>query len=193
VIHIDYSSINAIMQSSTPRSHKISIKENIRFALITVSTSRFEKYGRARSPQEAEDLSGDRMYTKVKDNGHEVISYSLVPDDTVFIRDLISRMIDEDVDVIVTSGGTGLSPDDVTIEAISPLFHKEIHGFGEYFRYLSIGQIGSSVVLTRACAGIVGNKVIFCLPGSPNAVDLAFSEVILPEAGHILKHVGKAA
>lgn len=179
------------MQSSTPRFHKTGIKENIRFALVTISTSRFDKYGPARSPQEAEDLSGSRMYTQVRENGHEVVSYTLVPDDAAFIRDLISRMIDENVDVIVTSGGTGLSPDDVTIEAISPLFHKEIHGFGEYFRYLSIGQIGSSVVLTRACAGIVKNKVIFCLPGSPNAVDLAFSEVILPEAGHILKHAGK--
>ena len=181
------------MQSSTPLSHKQHIKGNIRFALITVSTSRFNKYGSAISPQEAEDLSGDRMHTLVKETGHEVVSYSLVPDDHVCIRDLISRMIDEDVDVIVTSGGTGLSPDDVTIEAISPLFHKEIQGFGEYFRYLSIGQIGSSVVLTRACAGIADNKVIFCIPGSPNAVDLAFSEVILPEAGHILKHLGKVA
>ena len=181
------------MQSSTPLSHKQHIKGNIRFALITVSTSRFNKYGSAISPQEAEDLSGDRMHTLVKENGHEVVSYSLVPDDPVCIRDLISRMIGEDVDVIVTSGGTGLSPDDVTIEAISPLFHKEIQGFGEYFRYLSIGQIGSSVVLTRACAGIADNKVIFCIPGSPNAVELAFSEVILPEAGHILKHLGKVA
>ncbi|WP_292352891.1 molybdenum cofactor biosynthesis protein B [Methanomethylovorans sp. PtaU1.Bin093] len=181
------------MQSSTPLSHKQHIKGNLRFALITVSTSRFNKYGSAISPQESEDLSGDRMYNMVQENGHEVVSYSLVPDDPACIRDLISRLIDEDVDVIVTSGGTGLSPDDVTIEAISPLFHKEIQGFGEYFRYLSIGQIGSSVVLTRACAGIADNKVIFCIPGSPNAVDLAFSEVILPEAGHILKHLGKVA
>ncbi len=174
-------------------SHKQRIKRNIRFALITVSTSRFKKYGSAKSPQEAEDLSGDRMYTLIKESGHEIISYSLVPDDPASIRDLISSMLGEDVDVIVTCGGTGLSPDDVTIEAISPLFHKKMQGFGEYFRYLSIGQIGSSVVLTRACAGIVDDKVIFCIPGSPKAVDLAFSEVILPEAGHILKHLGKVA
>lgn len=179
------------MQSSIPLSHKQDLKGNIRFALITVSTSRFNKYGHVKSPNEAEDLSGEMMVSLVRDNGHEVVSYSLVPDDAAFIRDIVSRMIDEDVNVIVTSGGTGLSPDDVTIEAISPMFHKEIQGFGEYFRYLSIGQIGSSVVLTRACAGIVNNKVIFCLPGSPNAVNLAFSEVILPEAGHILKHLGR--
>ena len=131
------------------------------------------------------------MCNLVKESGHKVVSYSLVPDDNVAIKDLISRMVNEDVNVIVTSGGTGLSPDDVTIEAVSPLFHKEIQGFGEYFRYLSIGQIGSSVVLTRACAGTVNNKVIFCLPGSPNAVKLAFSEIILPEAGHILKLVDR--
>jgi molybdopterin adenylyltransferase len=179
------------MQSSTPLTHKQGIKGNIRFALITISTSRFEKYGPVRAPYEAEDLSGDLMYNMVKENGHTVVSYSLAPDNSAFIRDLISHTIDEDVNVIVTSGGTGLSPDDVTIEAVSPLFHKEIQGFGEYFRYLSIEQIGSSVVLTRACAGIVKNKVIFCLPGSPNAVKLAFTEVILPEAGHILKHLGR--
>ncbi len=181
------------MQSSTSLSHKQEIKGNIRFALITVSTSRFNKYGSARSPQEAEDISGNHMCSLVEESGHKVVSYSLVPDNEIVIKDLISRMVDEDVNVIVTSGGTGLSPDDVTIEAIAPIFHKEIQGFGEYFRYLSIGQIGSSVVLTRACAGIVNNKVIFCLPGSPNAVKLAFSEIILPEAGHILKHVGRAA
>ena len=179
------------MQSSTPLSHKQNIKGNIRFALISVSTSRFNKYGPVRSRQEGEDLSGDLMCNLVKESGHEVMSYSLVPDDEAVIKDLISRMVHEDVNVIVTSGGTGLSPDDVTIEAVSPLFHKEIQGFGEYFRYLSIGQIGSSVILTRACAGTMNNKVIFCLPGSPNAVKLAFSEIILQEAGHILKHLGR--
>ncbi|MBC7084772.1 MAG: molybdenum cofactor biosynthesis protein MoaB [Methanomethylovorans sp.] len=177
------------MESSTPQSHKQHTKKNIRFALITISTSRFNKYGSKKNPQEADDLSGKMMFALVQEYGHSVVSYSLISDDSVIIRDLICRLIDEDVDVIVTSGGTGLSPDDVTIEAISPLFQKEIEGFGEYFRYLSMEEIGSSVILTRACAGVVKNKVIFCLPGSPNAVKLAFSKVILPEAGHILKHL----
>lgn len=181
------------MESSIPHSHKQGIKENIRFALVTVSTSRFNKYGSVASPTEAEDVSGDLMVRLVKENHHEAVSYSLVPDDAPLLLNTISRAIDADVNVIVISGGTGLSPDDITIEAVSPMFQKEIQGFGEYFRYLSIEQIGSSVILTRACAGVVGNKVIFCLPGSPNAVKLAFSEVILPEAGHILKHLGRPA
>jgi molybdopterin adenylyltransferase len=177
------------MEASIPLSHKQGIKNKVKFALITVSTSRFEKYGDVSKPDEAEDLSGDEMIKLLKDNGYEVLLYVLVSDDERSIKNIISHVIEEDVDIIVTSGGTGLSPDDITIETISPFFDKKIDGFGEYFRYLSISQIGSSMILTRACAGIVQNKVIFCLPGSPNAVKLALSEIIIPEAGHIIKHI----
>jgi molybdenum cofactor biosynthesis protein B len=91
-------------------------------------------------------------------------------------------------DAIITTGGTGISPTDVTIEAIQPLLDKEIPGFGQLFRTISYEKIGSPAVLTRALAGTVRGKVIFCLPGSPQSVSLALETLILPEAAHILKH-----
>jgi molybdenum cofactor biosynthesis protein B len=104
------------------------------------------------------------------------------------IKGAIHRALESDADVIITSGGTGLASKDVTIESVTPLFDKEIPGFGELFRFKSIGQIGSSVILSRAAAGLLKGKVIFCVPGSPNAVELALSEIILPETGHLVKH-----
>ncbi|MCZ2856621.1 MAG: molybdopterin-binding protein, partial [Candidatus Bathyarchaeota archaeon] len=84
--------------------------------------------------------------------------------------------------------GTGISPSDVTIETITPLFEKELHGFGEVFRWLSYQAIGSAAVMTRATAGIMQGKAVFCIPGSPQAVRLCLEKLILPEAGHILLH-----
>ncbi|MCW4020201.1 MAG: molybdopterin-binding protein, partial [Candidatus Bathyarchaeota archaeon] len=91
-------------------------------------------------------------------------------------------------DAVITSGGTGISPTDVTIEAVQPLLEKELHGFGELFRTISYKKIGSAAVLTRAIAGVAKGKIVFCLPGSPQSVSLALEELILTEAGHIMKH-----
>jgi len=93
-----------------------------------------------------------------------------------------------DVDAIVTCGGTGIGPTDVTIETVQPLLEKEILGFGEIFRTLGYEQIGSAVILTRALAGVSRGKVVFCIPGSPQAVSLCLKKLILPEVGHIVKH-----
>jgi molybdenum cofactor biosynthesis protein B len=91
-------------------------------------------------------------------------------------------------EMIVTSGGTGISPRDVTIEAVQPLLEKEIPGFGELFRTISYNTIGSAALLTRAIAGVTKGKVVFCLPGSPQSISLALEELVLLEACHILKH-----
>ncbi len=115
--------------------------------------------------------------------------YSLVSDDKCSLTSTVNEAADSDVDIIITTGGTGLSKADVTIESITPLFEKKIPGFGELFRYKCIEQIGSSVILTRADAGTFKGKAIFCLPGSPSAVELALGEIIIPETGHIIKHV----
>ncbi|WP_292343366.1 molybdenum cofactor biosynthesis protein B, partial [Methanohalophilus sp. DAL1] len=77
---------------------------------------------------------------------------------------------------------------DVTIEALCPLFEKELEGFGELFRLKSLDQIGSATILSRATAGIIQGCAVFCLPGSPKAVELAVEEIVIPEAGHIVKH-----
>lgn len=97
-------------------------------------------------------------------------------------------MSNESVDAVVASGGTGITQSDITIEAIRPLFEKELPGFGELLRKISYEKIGSPAVMTRATAGIVKGKAIFCIPGSPQAVETALKHLILPEVGHIVKH-----
>jgi molybdenum cofactor biosynthesis protein B len=92
---------------------------------------------------------------------------------------------------IVINGGTGLTPDDCTIEAITPLLEKKIDGFGEFFRMKSLQEIGTSAMLSRAIAGISHGRVIFCIPGSTPAVTLATKELIVPEIVHILSHANR--
>ena len=104
------------------------------------------------------------------------------------VKDLL---IDNQLDAIIFSGGTGLTPKDITYETIEPQLEKKINGFGELFRYLSFKEIGSSAMLSRAIAGKIGDKAIFLLPGSPKAVRLALNELIIPELGHISYLINK--
>ena len=177
------------MKEHTPEIHKKDTKKSFSFALITISTSRYEKYGDSSLPEEADDLSGKSMMDLLEASGHKVLFYRLVPDEKNSIVNAVLAALASAADIIITSGGTGLAPKDLTIESIIPLFEKEIPGFGELFRYKSLEEIGTSVILTRASAGVVKGKAIFCLPGSPNAVKLALSKIIIPEAGHIVRHV----
>ena len=112
----------------------------------------------------------------------------MVSDETNIIRQCVNDLINQ-VDIIVTTGGTGLAPRDVTIEAVERLIEKEIPGFGELFRLISYEQVGSAAMLTRALGGIVENTILFCLPGSPRAVKLAMEALIVPELHHIKVHV----
>lgn len=177
------------MKEATPEIHKKDAKKSFSFALITISTTRYEKYGDSALPEEAEDLSGKDMKDLLEAAGHKVPFYRLVSDKKSSIVDAVLTALDSSADIIITSGGTGLAPKDLTIESIIPLFEKEIPGFGELFRYKSLEEIGTSVILTRAAAGVIKGKAVFCLPGSPNAVKLALSKIIIPEAGHIVRHV----
>jgi molybdenum cofactor biosynthesis protein B len=116
-----------------------------------------------------------------------------VLDDVDAIRHRVWDLLHgEDIDIIVLNGGTGLSPSDVTPEAIQPLFDRSLDGFGELFRHLSFEEIGGAAMLSRACAGIVGRRALFALPGSPKAVDLAMRRLVLPEVGHLLGQVRRA-
>lgn len=172
----------------TPLLHKENVQHSFKCAILAISTSRYEKYHKVDRPERAEDASGKIIWGMVQVQGSNVINYELVPDDIEIIRDAFKKLLNSEAEVIISSGGTGLSPSDVTIEAVMPYIEKEIPGFGELFRRKSYDQIGNAVMLTRALAGTAGQKVVFCLPGSPNAVRLAL-ELILPEIGHILKHV----
>lgn len=147
------------------------------FAVVTASDSR--------TP--AEDRSGPAIAQLAATAGHGVVARRLVADDTDALRAAVAgALATPGVDVVVVTGGTGLAPRDVTIEAVEPLFDKRVDGFGELFRRLSYDEIGAAAMLSRASAGIAAGKAIFLLPGSPAAVRLAMEKLILPELAHLL-------
>jgi len=94
-----------------------------------------------------------------------------------------------ELDAVVFCGGTGIAPKDVTIETVTPFFEKTLPGFGEIFRRLSYDNMGSAAVMSRAAAGVAKGKVLFCIPGSPDAVRVSVETLILPETSHIVRHV----
>ncbi|KRG08109.1 MogA/MoaB family molybdenum cofactor biosynthesis protein [Staphylococcus sp. NAM3COL9] len=118
--------------------------------------------------------------------------YKIVKDEQEAIQTQVEQWLSEDIDVIVTTGGTGIAQRDVTIEAVSSFFTKEIEGFGELFRYLSYAEdVGTRALLSRAVAGTVGDKLIFSIPGSTGAVKLALDKLIKPELNHLVKEITK--
>lgn len=171
--------------SETAAEHKAEAQRQLNFAVIICSTSRYEtsKTGRTN------DVSGDLIVKMLRENGHRVTMRRIIPDDKEQIQRVLMRALkSRKIDAIIFSGGTGVSPNDVTIEAVKPILDKEIPGFGEIFRFLSYKKIGSAAILTRALAGTCKGKAIFCLPGSPDSVSLALEKLIIPEVGHIIKH-----
>ena len=159
-------------------------------AVITVSTSRYEKFGDSDAPDKCEDESGSIIMDLLKNAGQKV-RYMLLPDDMLRIRTDLMYLLEEGADAAIVCGGTGLTHGDVTIEAVTPLLQKIIPGFGELFRLKSYEEIGTASVLSRAVAGAVKDKAVFCIPGSPNAARLALSQIIVPELGHIVAHIRK--
>src|SRR3989338_3256426 len=160
--------------------HKAKAPKSVSCAVITVSDSR--------TPEN--DDSGKSIIKLLEKNNHEIINYSIIKDNKKSINEKINQLIhNKKINAIITNGGTGIAKKDVTIEAIKPLFEKELAGFSSLFAKLSYDTIGSAAVLSRAAAGIVNKKIIFCLPGSPEAVELAMNKLILPEIGHIVKHL----
>jgi len=140
------------------RKHEAEI--NPKVGIITVSTSRWEKFGGVNDVNKMEEVKDESGKT-IKDLlDFEVIGYKLVPDDKQRIVSAFRELI-EKVDVIITTGGTGISPKDVTIEALEPLVDKKLNGFGEIFRMLSYKEVGSAAILSRAFAGVVNGKVCF--------------------------------
>jgi len=149
-------------------------------AIITVSSSRNKE----------NDSSGATISTLLSTAGIPVNHYAIVPDRIEAIRNEIFTAM-KTTNCIIINGGTGLTHDDCTIEAISPLLEKKIDGFGEFFRIKSLQEIGTSAMLSRAIAGIMYGKAIFCIPGSTPAVTLATKALILPEIAHILSHANR--
>ena len=139
------------------------------------------------SRTEADDESGAMIASMATQAGHQLVDHSISPDESEAIRELLVAAIDEHgADVVVLNGGTGFSTRDVSVDAVTPLFDRSIEGFGEIFRALSYAQVGAAAMLSRASAGVVGKSVVFVVPGSPKAVELAMTALILPEVTHLI-------
>lgn len=149
-------------------------------AVITVSTSRTVD----------EDVSGAVIKELSETADIPVTYYRVVPDDITAIRRALQEALPMATCVII-NGGTGITHDDCTIEAVAPLFEKTLDGFGEIFRMLSYEDVGTRVLLSRAAAGIIDQRAVFCIPGSTAAVRLAMVKLILPEMRHIVTHASK--
>lgn len=157
---------------------RLSRETPVRCAVVTVSDTRTE----------ANDRSGAYLRERLAESGHEVVAYRIVPDEPAEI----ARALDElaaRCEVILMSGGTGVSRRDTTIEVVTGRLDKVLPGFGELFRMLSYEEIGAGAMLSRAVGGLAGDAFIFAMPGSTNAVRLATERLILPEIRHLVWEV----
>ena len=138
------------------------------------------------------DKSGRRIRELLEADGHAVAHYQILPDEpqrlAAELRSLLAR---DDVDAVLTNGGTGVGRRDRTIEVVEKSIGQTLPGFGELFRMLSWQQIGSGAMLSRAAGGITGGKLLFAMPGSTAAVELAMTKLILPEIRHLLMELRK--
>lgn len=153
----------------------------VSIAIITVSTTRTRE----------NDTSGLTISEIVRGAGFSVGHYAIVPDKVDAIRAELMRAV-RHANCIIINGGTGLTHDDCTIEAVAPLLEKTIDGFGELFRMLSYKEIGTAALLSRAIAGTFRKAIVFCIPGSTPAVTLAATKLIVPEVVHILSHTTRS-
>ncbi len=164
------------------QEHKHKAPKSVSCAVLTISDTRTEQ----------DDESGRFVRQKLSETGHQVILHCILKNEADSIKHKIHELLkEEEVQVIIIIGGTGVSRRDVTIETIHPILEKELDGFGELFRFLTYGEIGTGSIMSRAIAGIAERKVILCLPGSPEAAKLAMDNIILPELGHLVMEATK--
>lgn len=139
------------------------------------------------------DTGGQLVRARLVAAGHRVLGARIVPDDVQALHQALDEAAALGARTVIVTGGTGLSPRDVTVEALAPRFERLIPGFGELFRLLSFEQVGSAAMLSRAVAGIIRGAVVFALPGSPRAVELAMDRLVLPELGHLVRELDRPA
>jgi molybdenum cofactor biosynthesis protein B len=165
------------------RRHRAEAPKRLGIGIIVVSDSR------AAAAKRGHDLdeSGKIIEREVTKRGHGA-QRSIVPDNAGEIRNAFKKFLkDGTIDSIIITGGTGIAKKDVTIETVEPMFEKDLPGFGEALRRLGYEMVGTPALLTRTCAGVIGGKPVFCLPGAPNAVKVAM-RLILPDLTHVVKH-----
>lgn len=160
--------------SHKPSHHGHDVR-SVRCGVITVSDTR--------TP--ADDISGQRIQVLLRESGHSIESHQILKDEAELIRQAIIDL-PKMAEAVILNGGTGLARRDTTFEAVQGLLDKEISGFGELFRMLSYDEIGAAAMLSRAIAGVAGDRVLFSVPGSTKAVELAMTKLILPELGHMV-------
>lgn len=173
------------MKSKTMEAHQKSSPSDIKCGIITLSDTLSQQGNQGIE----DDLSGQLLFEKLSEE-YEVNAYVLIPDEANKLIKAIANMTSKDIDVIFTTGGTGLESRDITIETLTKRFDKTITGFGEEFRRRSFEELGTGALLSRSTGGIYNKTLIFALPGSPNAVEMGL-EIIYPELRHLVKHARK--
>ncbi len=171
---------------ATSEMHRAAAPKSVRAAVITVSDSKFDYlWSKNKGLEETGDVSGTYIVDALKKAGHEVSFYTIVPDPEGVIVEMIDHIaVTYAPDIVVITGGTGISRRDVTVEAVRSIIEKEVEGFGEIFRRAS----GDVALMTRALAGVYQDTLVFSLPGSPDAAKTGV-EIIIKEAGHLVKHL----
>jgi len=163
-----------------PEHHRGNAPQQLGIAVLTVSSTRTMDT----------DSSGHWMTKRIDKEGHRLETHLIIPDNQELITKTVLDLASQSrVNAILITGGTGLSPNDITIEAVTPLFTKLIPAFGYIFSYLSYEEIDSAAILSRATAGCIQNTVVFCMPGSLKAVKLACKSLIFCELHHICHHL----
>ena len=160
--------------------HRAKAPKKVKVGIITVSTTRTL----------SDDKSGHWISKRAGKEGHQVVFHQVVPDEVeAIITTVLEAIRGHDPQILLLTGGTGISSKDVTIEAVRPLFEKELTAFNPLFAQLSFEDIDSAALLSRATAGVIGKTILFCMPGSLKACKLACKNLIFPELGHLVKHI----
>jgi molybdenum cofactor biosynthesis protein B len=164
--------------SQVPDQHRAESPKSVRCAVITVSDTRTAQT----------DTGGATIVELLTAAGHTVVDRQIIPDEPESMRALLTGLRDRgDVDVVLTTGGTGVGSRDQTFETVAGLLDKRLPGYGELFRMLSYEQVGAAAMLSRAVGGLIGRTVLLTMPGSAAAVRLAMNQLILPELGHLVR------
>jgi molybdenum cofactor biosynthesis protein B len=164
------------------QDHKAAAPSQVRVFVLTISDTRSDQT----------DSSGLAICELLKAAGHQVAGKAIEKDEPARVAELVRQQAAiADVDAIITTGGTGVTSRDSTFEAIDALLTKRLPGFGELFRMLSYQDIGSAAMMSRACAGTIGQVVVISLPGSEKAVRLAMDKLVIPELAHLVQQATK--
>jgi len=182
------SSVNSVVGfglNMSEAAHKAQAPHSVRCFVLTISDTRTEDT----------DTGGGAIADLLTTAGHIVVGRTIVKDDPVLVRSALERQLATTQatgpQIIITTGGTGITSRDSTFEAVDAMLEKRLTGFGELFRMLSYQQIGSAAIMSRATAGLAAGRIIVSLPGSEAAVRLAMEKLLLPELGHLVQQAAK--